>query len=194
MPKLFIPGRSAVTADGFVEFWEPLYVYPLEPLYTENIGKPLTPRRVRDLYYWKNGGKLSDAKRASVETNFIQRIREARALPKNTLPGDFLARFGEGGAIWRIYWLHMWQPERYPIYDQHVHRAMSWIQNGKASEIPSYDPNKIATYLEEYVPFVRESFRRQDQRRVDRALWACGKALKPFGPLRFPDCAGRVDA
>lgn len=184
----FVLGRKLGTAAEFVEFWEQLYAYPNEKLYTDNIGKPLTPSRILELYKWKNGGELSVAKRQSVERNYISRLKEAKGLPEDTPPDDFLKRFSEGGAIWRIYWLHLWQPQKYPIYDQHVHRAMRLIEEGEASEIPSYDPCKISLYLEEFIPFFRTRFAGLDRRRVDRALWACGKYLKPFTGLPLSSC------
>lgn len=184
----FIVGRNLTTPRRFVAFWEQIYRYPDEASYTENIGHPLTAKRVRQLYKWKNGTKLSELKAASVDQNFVARIDELGSLPIETPPEEFLNRFSGGGAIWRIYWLHLWQPRKYPIYDQHVHRAMTLIEDGQASEIPAYDPGKIRTYLERFVPFFHDRFRDLDQRRVDRALWACGKYMKPFVSLDLPAC------
>lgn len=184
----FVPALQKVGAEEFVAFWEKLYTYRRESNYTASIGKPLTPGRVRKLYEWKNGGKLSAAKRKSVESNFVGRIDEVNELPDDTPAAEFLDRFNQGGAIWRVYWLHLWQPDRYPIYDQHVHRAMELIQTGESSEIPGYDPAKISAYLDRFMPFVREHFRGLDQRRVDRALWACGETMKPFRTVDLPPC------
>lgn len=185
---LFVLGRKPGTASDFVEFWEPLYRYPAENVYTDNVGLPLTANRTRALYEWKNGGKLSDAKRESVERHFIGRLQETKSLPKDVPPEEFLERFSDGGAIWRIYWLHLWQPDRYPIYDQHVHRAMQMIQEDEPREIPSYDPSRISLYLEAFLPFCRARFDGLAPRRVDRALWACGKYLKPFTRRILPAC------
>ena len=38
---------------------------------------------------------------------------------------EFLNR--PGGAIWRIFWLHVQHTQHFPIYDQHVHRAMAFL-------------------------------------------------------------------
>jgi hypothetical protein len=70
---------------------------------------------------------------------------------------------------------------RYPIYDQHVHRAMAFMQGGHEWEIPYYNPTKVRSYLGSYVPFF-DSFAPIERRRVDRALWAFGKFLAtPYG-------------
>jgi hypothetical protein len=65
---------------------------------------------------------------------------------------------------------------RYPIYDQHVHRAMRFIQTGARDEIPAADAQRINAYLDGYVPF-HSLFAALDPRQVDKALWAFGKFL-----------------
>jgi hypothetical protein len=169
--------RHIVPAKEFVERWEPLYNDPLEDLYSDHVGRPLTPESVRLLFEWKNGGKLSRFKQASVEVNYVGRLDELRTLPHDTPATEFLKRFDNGGAIWRIYFLHIWAPHRYPIYDQHVHRAMALIETGRSTEIPRGDGAKIAAYLDRFVPFY-STFHGLEPRRVDKALWACGKYMK----------------
>jgi hypothetical protein len=169
--------RRIVPAKEFVERWEPLYDYPLENLYSDHVGRPLTPESVRLLFEWKNGGKLSRLKQASVEANYISRLGELRTLSRDTPVAEFLARFCNGGAIWRIYFLHIWAPHKFPIYDQHVHRAMELIETGRSSAIPSQDGAKIVAYLDRFVPFY-STFLGLEPRGVDKALWACGKYMK----------------
>jgi hypothetical protein len=169
--------RHIVSAAEFVERWVPLYDYPLEDLYSDRIGRPLTSDSVLALFEWKNGGRLSRRKQASVEVNYIARLKELESLPGETTAEAFLKRFNHGGAIWRIYYLHLWAPDKYPIYDQHVHRAMEMIETGRSAEIPTGDRAKIAAYLTRYIPFYR-AFDGLNPRRVDKALWACGKYMK----------------
>ena len=164
----------------FVDFWSALYHDPRESLYVNNIGKPPTAEAVTKLFVWKNGGKLSRLKQRSVERNFIDRIGELQGFPKDTSAETFLARFATGGAIWRIFWLHCWQPDRFPIYDQHVHRAMMLIEDREPDELAAKDDKrKIRLYLDRYLPFHRR-FAGSDQRSVDRALWAFGKFIKAW--------------
>lgn len=164
------------TSAQFVEFWSRRYVYSNEALYDDNIGRELTERRVLDLYEWKNGTPLSARKLASVRRNFIDRLDEIPQLGAGTNAEDFLKRFAEGGAIWRIFWLHCWQPMRFPIYDQHVHRAMTMILGGVPQEIPEYDPRKIDSYIRKYCAF-HATFAGIDGRSLDKALWSFGKFL-----------------
>ena len=168
---------------AFVEFWSALYDDPQEKLYENSIEGPLTAEKVDRLFIWKNGGKLSKPKQRSVERNYIARLDEFHDLPKDTPAEDFLARFSAGGAIWRIFWLHCWSPDRFPIYDQHVHRAMARIEETQPEELNECgDSEKIRRYLDQYIPF-HDRFRGLDPRQVDRALWSFGKFLKTW---QFP--------
>jgi hypothetical protein len=172
----------------FVEFWSLRYQYSQENLYIDNIGQELTEERIFNLFKWKNGTPLSNRKQASVRRNFVERRAELRHLTLNQGPIDFLAHFRNGGAIWRIFWLHCWQPPRFPIYDQHVHRAMALIQTGAPEEIPAYDPRKIDSYVRRYLPF-HATLDRIDDRSVDKALWAFGKFLNEANfPTVVPYC------
>ncbi len=166
----------------FVEFWNLRYEYAEENLYLNNVGQKLTEQRILELYRWKNGMKLSNEKRESVCRNFVKRRGELEQLQPNVNAIDFLARFADGGAIWRIFWLHCWRPNRFPIYDKHVHRAMAFINNGDPEEIPQNDPRKIRAYIERNLPF-HAQFSALDGRDVDRALWAFGKFINE---VKFP--------
>jgi len=165
------------SASSFVKYWSPLYKYKKELLYTGNIGRPLSQQRVHALFEWKNGSRLSASKSASIERNYIARIEDLRNLSVDTSADRFLKEFPRGGAIWRIFWMHCWQHERFPIYDQHVHRAMVFIEEQRVEEIPSLDTTKVRAYVERYLPF-HDQFRGHDLRAVDRALWYFGKFLK----------------
>jgi hypothetical protein len=170
----------------FVEFWAKRYYYPDEYLYTQNItsnGK-YTPTALRELFKWKIGSRLFGHDLPQLEKCFIGRRAQAAKLlkeldncePRHVAEG-FLGHFGQGGAIYRIFWLHCWNPW-FPIYDQHVHRAMTFIKEKQKEEIaPSSHATRIRRYLDEYLPFFNE-FRGIDGREVDKALWRFGKSIK----------------
>ncbi len=160
----------------FVEFWSARYQYEKENLYDENIGRELTPKRILELFTWKNGTRLSGLKLASVKRNFVARRSELAQLSATENPEQFLKRFNAGGAIWRVFWLHCWCPLRFPIFDQHVHRAMRFIQTEESKEIPTKDPEKVLVYIRDYLPF-HSRFAELDARAVDKALWAFGKFI-----------------
>jgi hypothetical protein len=176
MPMLVYQPQQA-NPQIFVDFWSERYQYGEEHLYTENIGQDLTEQRILDLFRWKNGRRLSGQKCDSVIRNFANRRGELAEIQLSENAKAFLNRFPKGGAIWRIFWLHCWQPARFPIYDQHVHRAMAFIQGGQPEEIPTYDPRKIDSYIERYLLF-HVAFAELAPRSVDKALWTSGKFLK----------------
>lgn len=186
MPMLiYKPCRADM--KGFVKFWSSQYNWIVKPaIYNDNIGLELTEGRIWELFLWKNGGPLSKLKEKTVRQNFVERRAELKGLPKNQKLEALLDRFSQGGAIWRIFWLHCWQHERFPIYDQHVHRAMTFIKTGVCEEIPSTEQRKVNAYCQEYVPF-HARFKNADSRSVDKAPWAFGRYVKkpgfPVGPL-----------
>jgi len=176
---------SYVPSTEFVDFWRRVYGNDeIEKLYSDNIGRELTEQRILDLFKWKNGTRLSNGKEASVRRNFVERRQELDQLQPDHTIENLLARFSEGGVIFRIFWLHCWRPDRFPIYDQHVHRAMAFILDGQPEEIPAADTPKTAAYINRYIPFHATfdsidipSVDRALDRTVDKALWAFGKFL-----------------
>lgn len=175
--QVYVPADA--TPTEFVAFWGRQYDYPGDEVYELNLRRrALDEEGIHALFKWKNGGRrLSKRKWESVERNYVARIAEARELLPDIEPESFLERFSEGGAIWRIFWLHCWKPDQFPIYDQHVHRAMTKIEAGTASEIPHSDKRKVEAYLTRYLHFY-DRFSKLPAREVDRALWVYGRFLK----------------
>jgi hypothetical protein len=185
-----ICSRESVSTNEFITFWArqvPMdEIAQDDKLYTPYIGKPLTRESLEALYLWKNQMRLSGNKSRSVAENFIAHLDTLRSLPTETEPKSFLKSFAKGGAIWRIFLLHCWSAGRYPIYDQNVHRAMTFIRGSECKEIPASDQKKIDAYLEQYVPFFHSLGSQDGPRQVDRALTALGRFLAQF-PHLIPD-------
>jgi hypothetical protein len=194
--QLFIYAPSPPTSLGhFVEFWASRYRWPNDDLYTQNIAGLRTAEALGQLFKWKIGNKLFASKLPLVEKCFINRSAEAEALVQQLAPcppreaaRSFLDQFKDGGAIYRIFWLHCWDA-RFPIYDQHVHRAMTFIRDaGRNEELGKFShEKKVQLYLDRYLSFFDE-FCGLDRRRVDQALWRFGKSLQDgsLPPLRSP--------
>jgi hypothetical protein len=160
------------TADkrSFLEHWSEKYDYPDDEKYTRNVGKPLTEASRQELFEWKNGAVLSNAKRTSILGNYPL-----------VFSGDQRARYLNhrelGGAIWNIFYLHCLEPGKWPIFDQHTFRAMRYIQSGHIVEIGITNKQKYMAYEDQYVPFLR-TFEGESARKVDKALFAFGQFLK----------------
>jgi hypothetical protein len=196
MCQLFIYTPSAPTSlRHFVEFWAERYRWPNDDLYAQNIAPPYTAEKLGQLFKWKIGDKLFASKLPLLKECFINRRAEAEKLvmqlasyKPREVARRFLGQFKDGGAIYRIFWLHCWDT-RFPIYDQHVHRAMTFIKNnGQTEELGKYShEEKVQLYLDRYLSFFDE-FRGLDGRKVDQALWRFGKSLQDSSlpPLRSP--------
>jgi hypothetical protein len=144
---------KTTSASEFIEFWSNQYLYKpeIENLYDKNIGKPITPVSLGELFEWKNGSILSERKQKSIE----QYLAPDQAIDFK-VSVDVLRKHlcRPGGAIWRIFWLHIQHPERFPIFDQHVYRAMAYLKGMPSLTIDSRDGHKVDSYLHDYLPFV----------------------------------------
>jgi len=176
----FVVYKSELSNRGtFVEFWSARYGYEpeLENFYTNNIGQH-DPCAIMKLFLWKNGGFLSRRKAESVKQNYLDRLCEFGSFDAGIRAEDFLRNFG-GGAIWRIFFFHCFRQD-FPIYDQHVHRAMTYIQGENFKELAECsDAMKVKLYLKHYLPF-HQTFAGLDPRLVDKALWTFGKFIKSW--------------
>jgi hypothetical protein len=193
--RIFICEAVAAEQNRFLEFWASQYRYELEHLYETNISiKPFTDNAIWSLFEWKNGGTIAEKKKKPVR-NFIAHkeddfVKQATQFaPTNSdepavLAKEFLTLFSTGGAIWRIFWLHCCN-QAFPIYDQHVHRAMVFIEEGRIEELDDAsekkDKKKVELYLTKYLPFHAQFS--GDQRKIDKALVTFGRFLKEWPAL-----------
>jgi len=189
-PHFWIGQFIDTSPTAFLNFWAPQYTSALEHLYEENISvKPFTDEAIMKLFEWKNGSKLAEKKRKSVVQNYVSRkhsewvgqaIRSRRGASLQELTEfarEFLkTAFPEGGPIWRIFWLHCCN-QAFPIYDQNVHRAMIFMEEGRIEELNRFTAQKkIELYLTRYLPFHRHFS--EDQRNIDRALFMFGDFVR----------------
>ena len=167
----------------FVEFWARRYNYRDEQIYRENIKRPLTPESARELFAWKamlmNSESIKAGNHPFVKT-VILNLDRFQSLQLNT-PEDannFLTNELENkGMIWKIFTLHIMYPDKYPIFDQNVYRAMHYLQTGTVKEIPSKNCDKQTSYITEYLPFYNAHGYYPD-RKLDKALFSFGQFLK----------------
>jgi hypothetical protein len=126
--------------------------------------------------------ELSCKKKRALKSKIIGRIEELKKLPNDTNPREFLTkRFKSVPSIWRIFLLHCWSGQKYPIFDQHVYRAMKYIKDEEVFEGSLPESRRTKAYLDEYIEFY-DSFRMRNNRNVDKALWAFGKFLSTVNP------------
>ncbi|OLS33750.1 hypothetical protein [Bacillus sp. MRMR6] len=178
--------------DSFVSYWESLYAYSPKhsdgnDLYFRNIMKDVfSTEDIKELFYWKNGMKLSGKKSMIVddickEINLINELKHSHLEYVTSSLPKFMNRDG----VWQIFLLHILKPDYFPIFDQHTYRAYQYLQTGFIRKITELkDLNEF--YQTTYLPFIHEKLintatveeRIRKIGRMDRALFAFGKFLK----------------
>ena len=169
----------------FIEFWSVFYLYneDKESVYIDNINKRIFNGEILlSLYEWKNGSMLSQKKRKSFEKKLLAKIEIINALKGKFNLDKFKKEFNNVSLIWKIFLLHIINPVVYPIFDQHVFRAMKYIKFSKIEEIPFDEKEKEKFYFNEYINFfdkiklgLPQDF---NNKKIDEALWSFGKFLK----------------
>lgn len=164
--------------DPFLDHWADRYdqVEQDEKLYDPFIGRVdlrSDLKALETLFQWKNGTPISQGKLASIRSNYFDCWTEDADLESR-----FLAPSKGGGPIWNIFYLHCRAPDRYPIFDQHAHRAMIYMQERVICGALTDKPKGCIyeAYKNRYVPFFQQVGR--DQRTIDRALFSFGQFLK----------------
>ena len=175
--------NKEVKTKDFVDFWSGFYNYSFESYYVPIVGKKrFSKDDLSKLFEWKNGGKLAKKKQKALDS-IIAKIDKINALKANFCIDTFLKEFSfVKGTIWKMFLLHVIQPDSYPIFDQHVYRAYLFIVKHQRGEIPD-NKRKQDVYFKEYAPFFNElTSRGVSRKKLDEALWAFGKFLKtPYG-------------
>lgn len=184
--KFFKFDFQMCSATDFISFWNKCYNegrYSDED-YEKNLNREdlLTPENVQYLLEWKNANRLPRKKQAIADRtkNEITKVNEFRRLSEVSEDKfekfwSFLSTIVKSGIVWKVFLLHISRPSDYPMVDQHVLRAWSFLTKNKVE-----DPKKT---LENYRKYRIFFFALADQcgkdlRSVDRALMAFGQFLK----------------
>ena len=164
----------------FISFWSKLYAYDNAVLYNKIHHKVLSEKDIKDLFQWKNGMKLSQAKEKSLKIKILKKIKIINSLRATTeIDLDyFLKEFKEVSVVWKVFLLHIISPSMYPIYDQHIHRAYRFMNNEASDGIKASmnEATKLKFYFEEYYPFVKQS-KIKDLKKMDEAFFAFGQFI-----------------
>jgi hypothetical protein len=135
---------------------------------------------IQNLYKWKNGMKLSVLKQKSLDTKIKAKLTIINTFKKSeTIDLEaFQIEFKNITAVWKIFLLHIIKPNKYPIYDQHIHRAFLFIHNEDWSKITNTMSvqAKEQFYFERYLQFV-EAQNIKDLKRLDEAFFAFSQFL-----------------
>jgi hypothetical protein len=165
----------------FINSWSKLYSFSNEAIYSNSIGKEtFTKTDIQNLYKWKNGMKLSGLKQKSLDTKIKAKLSIINVFKKNNSIDleSFKIEFKKVSAVWKIFLLHIIKPNKYPIYDQHIHRAFLFIHNEDWSNIQNTMNAKVKEqfYFDRYLPFI-EAKNIKDLKKLDEAFFAFGQFL-----------------
>lgn len=171
-----------IDQEQFINFWSKYYLdSPKEILYTDRINNSkFSKGDIEKLFEWKNGMKINDhiMKRTSVG-RIVSKLSICNDLKSNFNMSVFESNFQGISAVWRLFLLHIIQPTRFPIFDQHVYRAHFFLENGIIQEIKESNQFKWDYYHRVYTPYFEIlKTHTLDLRKIDMALWAFGKFLK----------------
>lgn len=177
----------------FINSWSKLYSYSNEAIYNKSIEKVVfTKTDIQNLYKWKNGMKLSELKQKSLNTKITSKLTIINAFKKsdNLNLEDFQKEFKEVSAVWKIFLLHIIKPTKFPIYDQHIHRAFLFINNEDWTNISNSsitDKAKEKFYFNTYLPYI-ESQNIDDLKKLDEAFFAFGQFLNTRNYSKLLGC------
>ncbi len=182
-----LPILRIETSDfrSFINFWSRLYTYPSESLYKDIIYKEqFNEADLQQLFTWKNGMKLSQLKQNSLDNKIKSKLNLINTLKSNNEVNivNFRDSFNNVSAVWKIFLLHIIKPNRYPIYDQHVHRAYNFICELDYNTISNTisDKEKEQFYFGAYLEFV-DGLTGYNLKNVDEAFFAFGQFLRTNG-------------
>jgi hypothetical protein len=166
----------------FVDFWSKYYIIsPKDNLYTDRINKSkFTKIDIEKLFEWKNGMKINGHKQKEISIEKItSRLNQINKLKADFDIMYFNRYFSNIAAIWQIFLLHIIKPKKFPIFDQHVYRAHTFLLDKKIIEIPNIQLSKLKYYHNNYLPFFDKiKSEITNLRQIDLALWTFGKFLK----------------
>lgn len=179
--------------SAFIDYWAMAYDYlESNSAYDQYVSNrdstfEFDKDNLRALFTWKNktGDQLT-AKKEGTMINLIDSLPKINQLRQQWNDEAFRAEFGSISAVWQTFLMHIIQPERFPIFDQHVYRAYSYLQPGQPDEL-----NRLTTTRQKMVAYGRYQLffntiskgSGSTPRAIDKALWAFGRFIKQYPAL-----------
>lgn len=174
--------ENDISLVSFINSWSKQYSFSNEVSYSSSISKKaFTITDIQNLYVWKNGMKLSELKQKSLDSKIKSKLTIINHFKSNDEVDlvVFNKEFKNLSAVWKIFLLHLINPNTYPIYDQHIHRTFLFIHNENWSNISNdtvTNKDKEKFYFDRYLPFIQAS-KTKDLKQLDEAFFAFGQFL-----------------
>ncbi|TAG51881.1 MAG: hypothetical protein EAZ27_13035 [Cytophagales bacterium] len=170
----------------FVEFWSKFYDTNSDETkgYSTTITKKsFTEEDLEILFEWKNQMRLSEKKDISFKTKVLTKIsliNEYKSKLEIDVEKYFEDFYEVSGVVWRIFLLHCIKPNEFPIYDQHVHRALLYMNGENIENVLKTgdlsNDKKLDYYKNEYLPFFQK-FGKYNPKKFDEAMVSLGQHI-----------------
>lgn len=181
MANKFIAPKYSKNPKLFMEYWSSFYAYEFEPNYLKNISDPFKDlESFHQIFVWKNGMKLSKVKYTSIKKLY----KQSKGFKKNNKKFSEIAfeeKFSmhKNPGIWMMFLMHLFQPNKYPLFDQHVYRAYIFLTEGVVKEIPKNNKMKYIFFKQVYIPWFKslKSSTRLSGKTLDESLFTLGQYI-----------------
>jgi len=168
----------------FVEIWSSYYNFPNDHKYNNHIQHVLKNKiSLIKLFEWKNGtGDVISKNKMKVVDSFLDKYNILKELGENFSWEIFEDEFKptKSSTIWKIFLLHIINPEEFPIYDQHVFRFYNFYKKGVIEEIPNNSKKKYLSYKNDYKPWfnlIKDEYK-LNPKKMDESFFEYGRFLK----------------
>jgi hypothetical protein len=180
---------KTTNASEFVSTWAAAYKRQEKPnsrvKYNSYISaRPCTIESITKLLQWKNSDRFENfsANKKKLVQEILEKIHVINQLESNWDKNLFRTEFkpDKNGPIWKLFILHVIQPEIFPIFDQHVYRAQHFLQSGKIIELSATHQSRFDLFMNEYLPVFNaiKTESNASLKEVHEAMWAFGLFLK----------------
>lgn len=180
--------RKKLIWKEFIDFWSQFYNDSQnldEKLYCPYIsdGGLLKEDSLDKLWLWKMGKyyfTIFKKQIKLIEENKEDIFKFRKSNSDQEILFNFSKRFFPAGLIYQIFLMHICKPEEYPIFDQHVFRAFTFITKKEIVD----KPQNIRDYWR-YREFISQIYKEYkiSLRDIDKGLMAFGQFLK--NPQKF---------
>jgi hypothetical protein len=188
--RLCVLRTAKCSENDFVSFWAQFYVTRVpDSVYQDHIsGERLEREDITCLLEWKNQGKLSRRKE-EVMKNIVDHLERINSFRLGRIDiatyHKAVSSFVKTGFVWKAFLFHIARPKQFPILDQHVLRAYTYLTRLQVPAKELYRAFDLETYLalvESYQGFFNDLCQRsgKDNRAVDKALFCFGQLLKRY--------------
>lgn len=171
--------------EDFVTFWKLRYRYESEIDYANTINSEINHIMLKELFIWKNGRRMSSKKEISFKNKIQRRVELLRTYRKSSKRSirNLYDELSDVSFVWRVFACHIARPSEYPIYDQHIHRAVLYLLEDESwrgvNNTMSMEQKELF-YFEVYLSYFLPQFKEFSYRDIDKALFAFGRYLKDY--------------